>query len=221
MKSIKDLLALRRQLKKRKPTFYREDNDKFENKRVGLKWRRPTGRHSKIKHQFKGSRKMPSCGYRSPVEVRGMNRKGFFPVVVFNVEDLAKIDTKTEIAVISSTVGIKKRMMILKTITDKKMDVDHIKDAAAELKKYEDYLKQNKESKKQRAVVKEKKVVKKAEQKTEAKTEQKAEQKEEKTESNTDVKTETAKAEHAKSESSSTEQHKKPIKKKKAEGEAQ
>ena len=121
---IQKLLALRRQLKAKKPDFIREDADK---KSIGIKWRRPTGRHSKIKHQFKGSRKMPSCGYRSPLLVRGLLRQGLRPIVIHTPEELAKIDPVKDIIVLGKSVGKRKRIVLLQNIIEKKLPIANVK----------------------------------------------------------------------------------------------
>lgn len=128
---IQHLLNLRKQMKARKPDFIREDADK---KSIGIKWRRPTGRHSKIKHQFKGSRKMPSCGYRSPVLVRGLLRQGLRPVVIHTAEELTKIDPTKDIVILGKTVGKRKRVVLLQNIIEKKLSIANIKNPSEALK---------------------------------------------------------------------------------------
>ena len=58
------LLEIRQKMKSRKPAFIRQDNPK----RPKLKdvWRKPKGVHSKIRHHFKGRRKITSPDYNSP-----------------------------------------------------------------------------------------------------------------------------------------------------------
>ncbi|MBI4441164.1 hypothetical protein HY639_03280 [Candidatus Woesearchaeota archaeon] len=143
-----DLLAVRRHIKNRKPNFLREDYDK---KSLGLKWRRPTGRHSKIKHQFKGSRKMPSCGYRSPVAVRGLTRHGYVPVVVYTMADLERVNPKTDTVIIGSTVGNRKRALFLAKIIEKNLRVHNVRDTAASLKAINDGFKAKKKEEKKTA----------------------------------------------------------------------
>ncbi len=131
---IQHLLNLRKQMKARKPDFIREDADK---KSIGIKWRRPTGRHSKMKHQFKGSRKMPSCGYRSPVLVRGLLRQGLLPVVVHTLGELGKINPDTDIVVLGKNVGKRKRIALLHTLLEKKLPVANIKNPSEALAQME------------------------------------------------------------------------------------
>jgi len=121
---IQKLLALRQHIKARKPHFVREDADK---KSIGTMWRKPTGRHSKMKHQFKGSRKMPSPGYRSPVLVRGLLRQGLRPVVVHTQGELGNINPAQEIIVLGKSVGRRKRIALLRSVIEKKLSVANVK----------------------------------------------------------------------------------------------
>jgi large subunit ribosomal protein L32e len=77
-------------------------------------WRKPKGRHSKMRKQERGRGRLPKPGYGSPAAVRGLNRQGFREVRVFNISDLSRVDKEKEAAVIASTVGRKKRLEILK-----------------------------------------------------------------------------------------------------------
>ncbi len=106
------LLELRNKLKRKKPDFIRTDAHK--KKRLEENWRRPRGRHNKIRLCKKGHRKKPSQGYRSPKAVRGLDRSGLKPIIVKNVNDLVRLDKKKDGAVISGNVGKKKRIEIAK-----------------------------------------------------------------------------------------------------------
>jgi len=98
--------------KRKKPTFLRRDwNRKIRfGGRKKLKWRWTFGRHNKVRQHMKNRPKMPSAGFGSPREIRGLVM-GFNPIHVSNVNDLKKIGQK-DIGVISATVGNKKRIEI-------------------------------------------------------------------------------------------------------------
>ena len=81
------LIELRKAIKEKKPIFIRQDNPK--RKKLSYKWRKPKGIHSKIRHHFKGRRKMPSPGYKSPAAVRGFHSSGLKIVYVFTPTDVA------------------------------------------------------------------------------------------------------------------------------------
>jgi len=106
------LLKLREELKRKKPKFRRQEWHRY--KRLGEKWRRPKGRHSKMRRKLKGKPKMPNPGYRSPKKVRGLHPSGYEEVLVYNPKDLEKIDPERQAARIASRVGKRKRREILK-----------------------------------------------------------------------------------------------------------
>jgi len=110
-KSKEELLEIRKNIKKKKPSFRRQEW--FRMKRVGDKWRKPRGIHSKLREHRKARGALPRPGYGSPAEVRGLNREGYREIVVRNVMEIEKINKKDEIAIIASTVGRKKRLTIL------------------------------------------------------------------------------------------------------------
>ncbi|NPB02009.1 MAG: 50S ribosomal protein L32e [Methanopyri archaeon] len=108
----KRLLKLREELKRKKPKFRRQEWHRY--KRLGEKWRRPRGRHSKMRRKFKGKPKMPNPGYGSPAKVRGLHPSGYEEVLVYNPKDLEKIDPERQAARIASRVGARKREEIIK-----------------------------------------------------------------------------------------------------------
>lgn len=110
-KSKEELLELRKKIKKKKPTFRRQEW--FRKKAVGVKWRKPRGIHSKLREHEKARGSLPRPGYGSPSAVRGLNRQGYTEVLVRNLNDLGKIDPKEEIAIIARGVGKKKRLELL------------------------------------------------------------------------------------------------------------
>ena len=114
MTELKSLLELRERIKEKKPDFIRQDYQR--RKRLGrkLKWRKPKGIHSKIRHHFKGRRKMPSPGYKSPKKVRWLHTSGFKKIVIFSLQDILKINNENEGIVISKKIGMKKKFEILK-----------------------------------------------------------------------------------------------------------
>ena len=140
------LLELRIKIKNRKPIFIRQDNPK--RMKLNYKWRKPKGIHSKIRHHFKGRRKMPSPGYKSPLEVRGIHSTGLKILNVHSVDEITKLNSKTEGIVIANSVGTKKRLEILRKA--KELDVKVLNLNADEfIKKIEDFLSLKKKGKKE------------------------------------------------------------------------
>ena len=131
------LLQVRKKLKDRNPKFIRQDNPK--RMKVGSKWRKPKGVHSKIRHHFKGRRKMPSPGYKSPAEVKGLHSSGLKIIRVFSAEDTDKINKKTEGIVISKSTGTRKRLEILKKAKELGLQVLNL-NSDEHIKKIEDFV---------------------------------------------------------------------------------
>jgi len=110
-KRLAKLLRIRKKMKKKKPEFKRQEGYRY--KRLKGAWRKPRGRHSKLRKSEKARGKKPSVGYRSPAAVRGLTKQGYKPVLVSNKHDLGKMDREKEAIVISSDVGKKKKMEII------------------------------------------------------------------------------------------------------------
>ena len=106
---IKKLLELRKQIKKKKPTFKRPDYHKW--KRLGTEWRKPKGRHHKVRKRKRGS--LPSPSYSSPAKVRGLHASGMKEKAVYNASELENMNSKTDVIRIGKSVGKRKRLVIL------------------------------------------------------------------------------------------------------------
>ena len=170
-------MDVRKRIKSKKPTFTRQDAHKIKG--ISNKWRRPKGLQSKVRLSKKGYVRKPSQGFRSPKLVRGLNNKGLKEVLIYNIKDFSSID-KNSIAVISSTVGKKKKLFLVKEGLKNKIIFSF--DANKFIKETETSLKKTKEEKKAKEKEKQEKVKKKEKQikKKEEKTVEE-EKKEEKT----------------------------------------
>jgi large subunit ribosomal protein L32e len=111
-KEMKVKLLLRKRIKKRTPEFLREEW--FRYKRVPKNWRKPDGITSKMRINLKYRPSMVRVGYRGPRETRGLHSSGFEEILVHNVNDLERINPKTQAARIGSKVGTRKRIAIEK-----------------------------------------------------------------------------------------------------------
>ncbi len=107
---LSKLLKVRKKKKARKPDFRRQEG--YRLARLNDAWRRPRGRHSKLRKGRKARGKKPSAGYGSPTVVKGLDHQGMRVVYVSNREELTGLNPKTEVAVIRSGVGKKKRFEI-------------------------------------------------------------------------------------------------------------
>lgn len=105
-----DALAKRAMISGRRPAFKRQEW--FRYSKLGEKWRKPKGIHSKMKRQIKRRPPMVDVGFRGPVAARDLHPSGFEEVLVYNIDGLEGIDPKKQAVRIGGTVGTKKRMMI-------------------------------------------------------------------------------------------------------------
>lgn len=151
----KKLLEHRRLIKSRKPKFLRKDWHKVSN--LGLRreskqvWRKPKGRHNKLREKKKNRGKNPSVGYRSPKQIRG-TINGLFPVLVKNVKELENVG-KNNIAIIAK-VGLRKKIEIVKKADEMKITVAGntkkiLKNAEKKIKERADKKKQAKKQEKE------------------------------------------------------------------------
>ena len=124
-------LKLREALKHKRPDFVRQESWRY--KRVKENWRRPRGLDSKMRRKIKGWPKCPEVGYRGPKAARGLHPSGYEEILVYNPNDLDKVDPEKQAIRIAHTVGIKKRMEIIAKATSKKIRILNPKEAELEL----------------------------------------------------------------------------------------
>ena len=110
--SLKSDLEKRSMIKKRTPEFKREEW--FRYKRIPQNWRRPDGLHSKMRKHLKYRPSVVRVGFRGPKTTRGLHPSGFEEVMVYNIDDLEKIDPNKQAGRIGGSVGTKKRIDIEK-----------------------------------------------------------------------------------------------------------
>jgi len=114
-------LKLRLKIKRKKPDFKRQGEKNL--KRLGKKWRKPSGSQSKLRKHKKSRGYMPHPGYGSPKSVRGLHPSGFEEILIYNLKDLEKMDSKKQACRIASKVGKKKRIEIMKKAGELKIKV--------------------------------------------------------------------------------------------------
>ncbi len=93
----------------------------------------------------RGYPRVVEVGYGSPKDVKGMHPKGFFPVIVYSVKELALIDPKTQGIIIAKSVGLLKKKAIFEEATKKGITVLNLSK-----EKLESLLKERESSKKER-----------------------------------------------------------------------
>jgi large subunit ribosomal protein L32e len=93
---------------------YSKLGKKRKKKRV---WRKPKGRHNKMREKRKGYPKVVSIGYKKSRD------KNY--IFVNNLEDLKKVDTKSEI--ILGKMGKKKKLEAIKIAKERGINIVNIK----------------------------------------------------------------------------------------------
>ncbi len=80
-----------------------------EKKRLADVWRKPKGRHNKLRRQIKAKGPLPRPGFGSPAAVRGLHPSGLSDILVYNEGMLAPLDPAVHAVRIAGGVGMKKR----------------------------------------------------------------------------------------------------------------
>ncbi|MEM0139338.1 MAG: 50S ribosomal protein L32e [Ferroplasma sp.] len=106
----KILLKKKNEVNRKRVEFHRQEW--FRYKKFDDSWRRPRGKHSKLRSHLGYRPPVVSPGFRTPRAVRGLHPSGFKEVLIHNVAELAKINPDFDGARIASTVGYKKRLDI-------------------------------------------------------------------------------------------------------------
>jgi len=98
---------------RKKPKFLRQEWFRFGNTRKKwLKWRSPKGNQSKLRMHIIGKGFMPTPGYGTPAELRGLHPCGLKEIIVNNIDELRLLDAKTCAARVAGGVGSRKRAAI-------------------------------------------------------------------------------------------------------------
>jgi large subunit ribosomal protein L32e len=108
---IKAALEFRSAKNDARPAFKRQEW--FRYQRLGEKWRKPRGIHSKMRRHLSYRPPVVSIGFRGPKMVRDYHPSGFQEVMVYNPGQVDAVDPKVQAIRIGGTVGGKKRMAII------------------------------------------------------------------------------------------------------------
>jgi len=146
-------LKLRKAMKAKKPAFLHDDWQK--RKCIPLRWRKPNGLHSKVRHRFAGHQAMPDPGFGSPNAAYGLHPSGLASVLIHTLNELSKINIKTQGAVFGSTLGLPKRMALLTKAKELGVRVLNVKDIDTALKQAQENIAERKAAKAQAIKAKE------------------------------------------------------------------
>lgn len=105
------LFNVRKVLKGKKPQFKRAACHKF--KRLDSNWRRPRGTQGKQRRKYVSKGALAQVGYGSPAAVKGLHPSGYSDVLISSVDELELIDSSYEAIRIASTVGARKKAIII------------------------------------------------------------------------------------------------------------
>ena len=111
-KELKEKLRIRKQINDRRPEFLREEW--FRYGKISKTWRKPDGMTSKMRLHKKYRPSVVRVGFRGPKNTRGLHSSGFQEVIIFNINELQKVDPNKQAVRIGGSVGTKKRLDIEK-----------------------------------------------------------------------------------------------------------
>lgn len=175
---IKKLLQARKDKKSKKPTFSRRG---LYRAKISKKWRHSKGIHNKV--GVEGSKpKEPRPGYGSPTAVKGFHHSGKQVQLVNNVKELQGVNKETHAIMISSTVGNRKRILMLTKAKELGLMIINFKDPDAFVQKVNSKKAEMKKEKEEKQKKKSEKAKKEDKKKEEKSIEKKIESEEEKKE---------------------------------------
>jgi large subunit ribosomal protein L32e len=117
----RELLQARKKVSDRRPRFVRQESWRYD--RLAESWRKPKGKDNKMRRQVSGVPRLVKVGYRGPRKARGLHPSGYTDNLVFNVNDLARLDPAKDAARIGHVVGQRKRLLILAEARSKAIKV--------------------------------------------------------------------------------------------------
>lgn len=111
--------------------FLRSDTNRHsrlgKNRKRLQKWRRPRGRHNKIRRKRTGYPSRVEIGFKQATATTGLidNKQ---PLLVHNLAELARATSKN--CIIIARIGAKKKMELLKKIDEMKLTVVNMRRSA-------------------------------------------------------------------------------------------
>ena len=117
----KELVEARKKVADRRPKFVRQESWRYD--RLAENWRKPKGKDNKMRRQVSGVPQIVKVGYRGPKHARGLHPSGYTDNIIFNVNDLNKLDPKKDAARLAHTVGARKRKEIISRATSMQIKI--------------------------------------------------------------------------------------------------
>jgi large subunit ribosomal protein L32e len=118
----KEILEQRAKLASSRPEFQRGESWRY--KRLESTWRKPKGKDNhQRKQKSRGRPGIVKEGYGGPKVSRGLHPSGYTDNLVFNLNDLEKLNPKTDGVRLGHGVGTKKRKEIIVKAIEKKYKV--------------------------------------------------------------------------------------------------
>jgi len=118
----KEKLELRDKVAKNRPEFKRPESWRY--KRLETTWRKAKGidNHQR-KQKSRGRPGLVKVGYGGPKIARGLHPSGYTDNLVYNIDDLEKLNPKIDGVRIGHSVGTKKRKEIVIKSIEKKFKI--------------------------------------------------------------------------------------------------
>jgi len=118
----KEKLELRDKVAKSRPEFKRPESWRY--KRLETTWRKPKGidNHQR-KQKSRGRPGLVKVGYGGPKIARGLHPSGYTDNLIYNIDDLEKLNPKIDGVRIGHSVGTKKRKEIVIKSIEKKFKI--------------------------------------------------------------------------------------------------
>jgi large subunit ribosomal protein L32e len=111
----KELIEARKKVADKRPRFVRQESWRYD--RLAQNWRKPKGKDNKMRRQLSGVPRIVKVGYRGPKDARSLHPSGYTDNIVYNVNDLYKLNPNKDAARLAHTVGARKRKQIISQAT--------------------------------------------------------------------------------------------------------
>lgn len=114
-------MKLKKRFSARKPGFVRPESWRYD--RLKENWRRPRGLDHKVRLKYAGWPPAVGIGYRTPKVARDLHPSGYKEVLVFNSDQLRKVDPESEVVRVAHAVGMRKRAVIVAEARKRKIKI--------------------------------------------------------------------------------------------------